>query len=338
VAPPAPSPLEPGHPPRFSVVIRVYQAAATVGDAVASALAQTRPAHEVIVVDDGSTDDLAGALAPFRDRITLIRKANGGPASALNAGLASATGEFLAVLDADDVYRPRRLEALGDLAAARPDLDLVNTETELILNSRPVGRFHAATPFVASGQRTAILQSCFVGCSPAVRISRLRAVGGFDETMRIGEDWDCWIRLILNGARAGFVDEPHLEYRLRPHSLTAQRVAALWARVHVLERAAGNPAVRADERQTLMRSLRRHRARAVLAEADDRLGRGDTSRGWFLRRALTRGLPPGPRISLAAAAAAPRFARRYLPQDPGPLEQRLAPSMTSDPRRGTNGA
>ena len=158
LAPPPRLNLQPGEPPRFSVVIRAYQAAASIGAAIASALAQTRPAHEVIVVDDGSTDDLARALSEFRHQITLIRQDNSGAASAANTGLASASGDFLALLDADDVFGPSRLEALGDLAAARPDLDLLSAETELVLNGRVVGHFHTATPFVVSQQRTGILE------------------------------------------------------------------------------------------------------------------------------------------------------------------------------------
>jgi GT2 family glycosyltransferase len=324
LVPPAAEQLEPDGQPRFSVVIRAYQAAGSIGEAVASALAQTRPAHEIIVVDDGSTDDLAGALFGFRDQITLIRKENGGAASAANAGLGAASGDFLALLDADDVYGPHRLEALGDLAAARPDLDLLSTETELMLNRRAVGRFHAATPFVVGDQRTAILRNCFVGCTPAARISRLRKIGGFDETLPVASDWDCWLRLILDGGRAGFVAEPHLQYRLRSGSLTANRSAALWGRVRVLEKAGSNPAVRADERPALLRSLRDHRTRAVLAEAEARIASGERRPAWFLRRAATRGLPRPARLSLVLAAATPRLARAYLPRDPGALEQRLS--------------
>jgi GT2 family glycosyltransferase len=328
LAPPPRLNLQPGEPPRFSVVIRAYQAAASIGAAIASALAQTRPAHEVIVVDDGSTDDLARALSEFRHQITLIRQDNSGAASAANTGLASASGDFLALLDADDVFGPRRLEALGDLAAARPDLDLLSAETELVLNGRVVGHFHTATPFVVSQQRTGILRNCFVGCTPAARISRLRKIGGFDETMLVASDWDCWLRLILDGGCAGFVKEPHLQYRLGPGSITANRSPALWGRVRVLEKAAENPALRADERPALFRSLRHHRARAVLAEAEARIGCGERAPAWFLRRAATPGLPGPARLSLVLAAAAPRLARTYLPHDAGALEQRFAAAVS----------
>jgi GT2 family glycosyltransferase len=325
VAPPPAATVRPAQAPTFSVVVAAYQAADTVGEAVASALDQTYPAHEVIVVDDGSTDDVAGALAEFGERITLIRKQNGGGASARNTALAAASGDFFAILDADDVYGPRRLEALADLAASRPDLDILTTDATLVVNGRYVGRLHSRTAFVAAGQRTAILKTTFVGGWPAVRTSRLREIGGFDETFRIGYDWDCWIRLILDGALAGFVDEPHLEYRQHAGSLTTDRVVALWERVRLLEKAQRHPSLRADERRVLAESLRHHRTRAVLAEAESALRSASTARRSLLRHSLLSGITPRARALLALAATAPPLGRRWLPRDPGPLERRFAP-------------
>jgi glycosyltransferase involved in cell wall biosynthesis len=310
--------------PTFSVVIAAYRAAETVGEAVASALDQTYPAREVIVVDDGSTDNLAGALSPFGDRITLIRKENGGGASARNVGLAAASGDFFAILDADDVYGQRRLEVLGELAAARPDLDILTTDATVVVEGREVGRLHAHTPFVAVGQRTGILRTSFVGAWPAVRTSRLREIGGFDETLRIAYDWDCWLRLILDGSLVGFVDEPHLEYRQHSGSLTTDRVGALWERVRLLEKAQRHPSLHAHERRVLAESLRRHRTRAVLAEAESALRRGTASPPALLRHAVRGGIAPNARALLALAAAAPPLGRRRLPRDPGPLGQRFA--------------
>jgi GT2 family glycosyltransferase len=317
IFPPPRDAVERRPPPSFSVVIPAYQAASTVRDAVASALAQTYPAHEVTVVDDGSTDDLAGALSAFAGRIKLIRKENGGAASARNVGVAAATGEFVAFLDADDVYGPRRLEVLGELGAVRPDLDILTTDMSFVIDGRVVGRFYADNRFFSTGQRVAILRSCFVGGCPAVRISRLKAIGGFDETLLTGCDWDCWLRLILDGALAGLVDEPHLEYRLRPHSLTSARVASLWGRVRMLENARRNPSLRPEERPALDRSLRYHRTRAVLADAEAALAQGKVSHRRFLRYAASSGVTTRARMALALCAAAPRVGRRYLSKTQG---------------------
>jgi glycosyltransferase involved in cell wall biosynthesis len=253
--------------PTFSVVIPTYQSADTIGDAVRSVLGQTHPAHEIIVVDDGSTDDLDGALEPLREQITLIRKANGGGASALNAGARQATGDFLAILDSDDVYLPGRLSALARLATAQPRLDLLTTDAYFVVDHKRVGRFNVANPFPVDGQRETILERCFI-VSPAIRRSRLLEIQGFDEDLSIAYDWDCWLRLILTGSTAAIVDEPHMEYRIHEASLSGNRALNFRARVVVLNKAARNPALRPGELPAVERSLAMNLRRVLLAEAE----------------------------------------------------------------------
>src|SRR5919199_2240977 len=249
LAPPPERAVAAAAPPTFSVLVPTYDAAATVGETIASALGQTAPPHEVIVCDDGSTDDLDAALEPYRDRIELVRKANGGGASALNAAAAAATGEFVVVLDSDDAYLPGRLEALGELAAARPDLDVLSTNVILEADGRDVGRFYTPEqPFPVDDQRAAMLRWCWL-FAPAVRREAVRAVGGWDESIRIAYDWDCWMRLVLAGCRAGIVDEPLVRYRLRPGSLASRRAAALRDRAVVLEKNSSHPSLTAEERR-----------------------------------------------------------------------------------------
>lgn len=315
LAPPPRASVEPlPAPPTFSIVIPAFQAAETIGDSVRSALEQVHPAHEIIVVDDGSTDDLEGALRPFDGQIELISKENGGSASARNAGANAATGDFMAILDADDAYHPRRLEALANLASARPDLDLVTTDARLVAEGEGVGTFLAHNPFAVENQRTAILESCFVGGWPAVRLNRLRAMGGFDESLLIGHDWDCWLRLILDGSAAGLVDEPYYDYALHPGSLTASRVSSLWDRVRMLEKARNNPHLLPEERPALSGALRRHRTRAVLAETRAVLFDSGT-RSRLLGFALSGGVEARARLVAAVAFTAPPLARRLVPED-----------------------
>lgn len=154
---------DPVSSPTFSIVIAAYEAAATIAAAVESALEQTRPAAQVIVVDDGSRDEIDTALSPFIDRIVFIRKENGGGASARNAGIAVAECDYLAILDADDRYDSRRLEALAELAEDRPDLDLVTTDARFIVEGDPVGSFLSHNSFPVDDQRLAIFESCFPG-------------------------------------------------------------------------------------------------------------------------------------------------------------------------------
>jgi GT2 family glycosyltransferase len=298
--------------PSFSIVITAYQAAETIATAVESALAQTRPAEEVVVVDDGSTDDLLGALAPYRDRIELVRRENGGGAAARNTGAQAAKSDFMAVLDADDAYHPRRLEAIAAMARERPEFDLVTTDARLVARGESAGTFAAYTPFVWEGQRTAIFETCFVGGWPAIRLSRLESIGGFDESFRIAYDWDCWLRTILDGGRAGFVAEPYYDYVVHSGSLSSSRAPSLWERARLLEKAECNPALRDEERPALERALRMHRSRAVMAEVQDTLY-GDGSSSELARYAVARRLKPRTRLTAAAALLAPPLARRVVP-------------------------
>jgi hypothetical protein len=298
--------------PTFSVIMAAYQAAETIGEAVASALDQTAPPVEVIVCDDGSTDDLEGALAPHRERIVLLRQGRGGAGSARNRALRAASGEFVAPLDGDDAFLPRRLEALGELAAARPDLDLLSTDVLLERDGEVVGRFYDENRFEVDDQRSAIFGGCFVGW-PAARRDRLLAVGGFDESLAIAYDWAAWMRLILAGARAGLVPEPLLLYRLRPGSLSADRARSLRERVELLDGTAAGASLRAPERAALRSARRRAAARAAAEEAREALleSRHDARRR-ALALAGTRGAAPGARALGAGAALMPRAAGRML--------------------------
>jgi GT2 family glycosyltransferase len=307
--------------PTFAIVITAYEAAATIATAVDSALAQTRPAEEVIVVDDGSGDDLMGALAPYEGKVKVVRRENGGGAAARNSGRQAAESNFMAVLDADDAYHPRRLEVIAGLAARDPDLDLVTTDARLLAGGEPAGTFATFTPFVHENQRTAIFWTCFVGGWPAVRLSRLEAIGGFDEEMRIAYDWDCWLRCLLDGARAGFVDQPYYDYVLHQGSLSASRAPSLWERARLLEKARANPNLRERERPELERAVRMHRSRAVDAETQAAIyGEG--------KRAKLAGLAVAPRLERRARLGAvlgflaPPLARRVVHED-RPAEERL---------------
>jgi hypothetical protein len=315
VVPPIPGSLEAIAVPTFSVLVAAHQAAHTIGEAIESALDQTRPPLEVIVCDDGSTDDLDGALRPYRDRIVLIRQARLGPAAARNAALRAASGDYVAILDADDAYLPGRLEALGDLAAARPDLGLLTTDCYLEAAGRSVRRYYGPEfPFVAENQRSAILERNFVLGLAAAPRGRLLTIGGFDEALPNAEDWDCWIRLILAGAHAGLVDQPLARYRLQPTGLSSQRAGRLRARVLVLEKAGGNPDLRPDERAIAERSLAARRRELKLGAADAALleGRPDEARRWLRAVARDPGFRSSSRLRAAAASLAPTLAARRV--------------------------
>ena len=269
----------------------------------------------MIVCDDGSTDDLEHALAPYRDRIILLRQERGGAGSARNRAVRAASGEFVAPLDSDDVFLPERLEALGELAAARPDLDLLSTDVYFEEDGEIVGRFYDENRFAVTEQRTAIMAGCFVGW-PAARRQRLLAVGGFDESLAIAYDWAAWMRLILDGATAGLVPKPLLRYRLRPGSLSADRARSFRERVVLLDETAKSPKLRTEERRALVAARRSAVSRALTAEAREALlERRPDARRRALAMAVAPGLSPRARL-LAVGADAHARRRRSRPRPP----------------------
>lgn len=300
---------EPAPRPSFAVVICAYQGAHLIGDAVRTALEQTWPAREVIVCDDGSTDDLVEALSPYRDRIALLRKPNGGIGSAKNTAARHADADFIVFLDQDDAWLPDRLEALASLASARPDLDLLTTDAWLERGGDVVGRWYGN--FETEHQRRTILQKNFLFSHVAVRRSRFLSIGGSDETLRI-EDWDCWIRLFLDGARAGCVFEPLARYRLRADSVSADDERRRRNDLVVLEKVLDRTDLRDDERRLVEAAVVARRRTVGLFDLKDRLVRGEVSRRELLAVARGREHRFGIRAQATAAAMAPRLAGAWL--------------------------
>jgi hypothetical protein len=299
-------------PPSFAVVIPAYEAAATIAAAIESLRAQTSPPAEIVVCDDGSKDDLRSALAPYRDEIELIEGEHRGVAAARNKLLRAASADFVVPLDADDVYVPTRLQRLGELAIARPELDILSTDAVFISAGRAVARFNEETPFAGENQAEAILDRCFVIC-PAMRRERLLEIGGYDERLRTAEDWDVCIRLILSGSVAGWVDEPLLEYRLGGRSLTASRVRTLEERVYMLEKVLTTPELEPSLRSATVQAISHHRARALEQAAREAVAEGrPEARRRLLAVARSSEVRRRGRLGAALASLFPRRSRRLV--------------------------
>ena len=314
LVPPPDTLVRPGPAPSFSVVIAAYAAADTIGEAVGSVLAQTVPASEIVICDDGSEDDLGGALAPYEPHISVVRQENAGEGSAKNTGARHTTGDFIAFLDADDVYLPERLEALAELGSERPDLDILTTDALLEVGGVEVRRcYEGSWTFEVEDQRTAILERNFVFGLVAVRRSTFLKHGGFEPSISRATDWDLWCRMLLAGSRAGLVNEPLARYRLRPRSLSADRTALLEGRCIVLERAAARDDLTPAERERVQEALKRERQNALLASTSAALReRSPTARRLALQVMRTRELPVTTRAKAALAALAPALAGQRL--------------------------
>jgi hypothetical protein len=313
LAPPPPGSLSGGAAPTFSVVIPAYGVSAYIAEAVRSALDQTVAPIDVVVVDDGSPDDVVTPLAPFGDRVTLVRQENQGPGAAKLAGARAARGAFVALLDGDDTYLPERLERLGEAAAARPDLDILVTDAHVELEGRRLRTAYDATwAFEADDQRRGILERCFVLGHAAVRRSTFLALGTIERDTV--DDWECWARLILGGARAGLVDEPLSVYRVRPGSLSTARLSTLRRGVRTLELLRSEPSLTPGERAVLertradwSRSLTVESAREALRD-----GRRAEARRLLLSVVRDAGNDRSSRLKALVSLAAPGLAERVL--------------------------
>lgn len=213
-----------------SVVIPAYNAAEWISEAIESALAQTCPPIEIIVVDDGSTDDTALTAGRFAAPVRVLRKPNGGPASARNFGIAEASGEWIALLDADDRWVPAKLEK--QLSLAGPDVALIHTGLE---NEEEEHDAPDTLTFDDLWQA-----NCIGNSSVLVRRDAVIALGGFDEDPRLKsvEDYHFWLRLAFSGARIVFCREPLTFYR-RGAGLSSNTVKFLEASLYNIENVGG---------------------------------------------------------------------------------------------------
>ena len=323
-------------PPTISVLIPAYQAARFVGAAIESALAQHPAPHEVLVCNDGSTDDTLAAIRRYQPQVIALSQPNGGEASARNTLWRAASGDYVAYLDADDIYLPGRLDAVLRLLADEPSIDIVTTDAFLMLEGQPVGRrYEGEQRFAETDQRKAILRGNFIFGHAVVRRSLLESVGGFDEDIRYATDWETWIRLILAGGRAALVPEPLAEYRLHASAMSVHRLRMSDGRVRTLAKTLDRSDLHDDERGMLQRSLAAERVRNDREHFLAGLSSGTSSlRNLASRIARSHEQPRRVRLLATVAALSPRVARilngrsdRSVVRGPGdrPIPRHAAP-------------
>ena len=203
---------------RVSVIIPCYNLGAYLHEALGSVRAQTFRDYDVLVVDDGSTDqDTATVLAELASAgIRLLRTDNHGLSAARNAGIASTTGELVCCLDADDRLAPQWLERGVELLDASPDLSFASHWLRTFGDESWVWQ-------PVRSDLAALLDVNTLNGAALIRRDAVLAVRGFDESMRDGcEDWEFWIRMTEAGYRGAIIPEVLYEYRRRPESMSRQ--------------------------------------------------------------------------------------------------------------------
>jgi glycosyltransferase involved in cell wall biosynthesis len=220
--------------PTISVVIPAYNAVRWIDETLRSVLEQTRAADEVIVVNDGSTDDTAARARAHGSRVTVIDQPNGGPPAAYNRGFDSAAGEYVAMCPADDIWDPRKLEWNDAVLAGDPAIDV------LFGRARFFGQADGEHPHPRGQGRldpAAFMREMYAADlvpAPATVVRRdlHQRLGRFDESLP-SEDYEFWMRALRAGA--AFYHDPREMARLRIHGGNVSlRAVEIWEMNHAI--------------------------------------------------------------------------------------------------------
>ncbi len=254
---------------RISVVIPTYNRRATLPRALDSVLAQTLPAVEIIVVDDGSTDGTGEWLATAYPRVRLLRQPNRGVSAARNAGIAAAEGDWIALLDSDDAWLPAKLDTQAKAIAARPGHRLCHTEEIWIRDGK---RVNAMKKHAKCGGR--IFRQCLPLCviSPSAALldkHLLQEHGGFDEHLPACEDYDLWLKVCAREPVL-FVATPQIvKYGGHSDQLSRRHWGMDRFRVHALDRLIAAEVLGREDRRAAVETLMK-KARILVNGANKR--------------------------------------------------------------------
>jgi glycosyltransferase involved in cell wall biosynthesis len=227
--------------PTFSVIIASYNAAATLSKAINSVLAQTYPAYEIIIVDDGSSDDTALVAKGHGNKIRYHFQKNAGVSSARNKGAELAQGDWLAFLDADDWYYPQRLQHHAELLQRHPDLDFLigdyhygRADGSIIRRAMETTVLGLATLAAQDEYASAVLDVSAMGelipayfghtLTLSLPTAKFLALGGYPLSFSIGEDLHLLIRLCANSRQAGVSCDPRGVYYVHDAGLMRKDV------------------------------------------------------------------------------------------------------------------
>lgn len=236
--------VTPSSSPAFTVVMPAHDDVSTIGEAIESVRRQTRPDWELIVVDDCSHDGTADAAEAVDDpRITVLRQAdNRGPGASRNRGISVAQAPIICPLDSDDLWVPEYLETMATALDSHPaaavvcsDAWVFDERTGRVRKKSAVAQQNPPDPVPDDPQMLLVelLRRNFVYYSVAARRESILAVGGYDERLWVGEDWELWLRLAAARYRFAFVQQLLGLHRKRDGSLTSTLERSLAGRREV---------------------------------------------------------------------------------------------------------
>lgn len=263
-------------PPKVSVIIPTYNYAHFVKEAIQSVLNQDFDDYEIIVVDDGSTDSTPEVVAQFGRKVRYIRQENMGLSSARNTGIKAAQGEFIALLDADDIWLPGFLSATIARMEAEPYLGAVHTGFYFVdEHGRRLPQTNLETVPDDQMYDRLLDGEFFVPASVVTRRECFERVGLFDETFRGSEDWDIWLRVAREYRFAG-IPKPLLNYRMHGSNMSKDPAYMLHYQLMVVEKnfgsASGSPETWPVERRRAYATVYRYAAQGYYLKNDRQKG------------------------------------------------------------------
>lgn len=304
--------------PTVSIIIPAYQTADLIGETLESVARQTRGDFEAIIIDDGSTDALAAACAPFLtdERFALYHFDNGGLATARNRGIELARGEYIALVDADDHMEPTYLEDMLSAIEAAPDADIVCCDATMFgVRDRDGRRLSEFEPMDTEPTLMNVLANRFlIYVGATMRTQAMRAVGGFTPGMQAAEDFDLWVRMLARGSRIIHVPKALARYRRRAGSLSNSPTKMHIGRAQAYLRALGLMGARPREAALCRRKLGEILGLMDFYEGERALLRGDITiaRAHFHEAARQGVLSPKWRVLRMLLGIAPGVAKRAV--------------------------
>lgn len=279
--------------PLVSVIIPVWNGGALLPETLRSLEAQTCRDFEALIVNDGSTDGTAEIARQFCDadpRFQLLNRAHTGLSATRNAGMAAARGEFIAFLDADDLWLPEKLARQMELFRADPRVNFSYTNFYFWDGHRDLEVYYRDTRPLPDGDaaRRLVFNNIYGMSSVVVRRELLKKSGDFDPAFLGCEDWDLWLRMTEHGLWARGTGEPLMRYRRWPGNMTNNKKSIIAGGILALEK--NLQATRRPElRPYYRRSLDHTRARLELTHAREAIATAPEKvpaalwRAWRLR-------------------------------------------------------
>jgi len=233
------------HVPLVSIIVLCHNYGRFLREAIDSALAQTYPNCEVLVLDDGSTDDSLEVARSYGDAVRVFTHPNMGIERTGNRGVEEARGEYTAFLSADDLFEPTYVEDLHRALAAVPEASFAYCRAQMFGADDRILRAFPFSPYLIA------LRTNYVNACALTRRADYIAVGGMSDVGDITmEDWDLWLKMIEHGKRGTYVRKPLLRWRRHeagsrnPDDRMRAAVAAMHERHHELRAALGAPRAR----------------------------------------------------------------------------------------------